>query len=726
MKMIKKGFVIGILIVFLIGSLASGITINLTDSVKQSEQKNPQSMGDRDSGLVAHWDFDEGTGDVLHDVSGNGNDGEIYGAGWITGIHGTALEFDGVDDYVDIGDPSSVLDFGEGDFSESYWIYPYSKDGDYIGHISLWNPQPPLRLSTVFHSGNLQIYTNDANWHDTGKTIQINQWSHIVWVKNGNMLNLYINGTETGWSMTHTNSVGPFNEMLISNHPGPGYFDGIFDEISFYNRALTSEEIQYLYDNPGVGDTVYVDDDYNESTPGWQIDHFDKIKDGVNAVALDGTVYVYNGTYYENVDITKDGINLIGEDKLNTIVDGYQNGYSILIRNQQHVNVSGFTVRNGTKGILIRAESGNSRYNTISDCILYNNIWDGGMIHADSHASAYAEYNVIKDCIAFDNGHTGIGIHITSNGAVCRYNEIYNCNVYNNSHVGIRVDANGNGILSDNVIYHNNVLNNINNSFGQQSNEWDEGYPSGGNYWDDYNGTDSDGDGIGDTPYSIPGGDNKDNYPLMYHFGPPYADFTYDNETSVFDASSSGDYDGEIVNWTWYFGDGTNGYGKVIHHKYCEIGTYHVTLRVTDDDGFKDRIIKRVEVVIANIPPSLEINGPSHGKPLVIYEYIFTVTDPDGDEFYLWVDWGDGDSTGWIGPYIPDIEIKLNNAWNETGTYIIKAKIRDFCGESNWVEFSVTIPRDKSFNRPLFQFLQNHPYLFPYLQKLVQQLSLGL
>ena len=47
----------------------------------------------------------------------------------------------------------------------------------------------------------------------------------------------------------------------------------------------------------------------------------------------------------------------------------------------------------------------------------------------------------------------------------------------------------------------------------KSSNYWDDG--SEGNYWDDYVGSDSDGDGIGDTPYNIPSGNNKDRYPLM-------------------------------------------------------------------------------------------------------------------------------------------------------------------------------------------------------------------
>jgi len=70
---------------------------------------------------------------------------------------------------------------------------------------------------------------------------------------------------------------------------------------------------------------------------------------------------------------------------------------------------------------------------------------------------------------------------------------------------------------SNNFIYHNNFISNslqANNFLGHETNSYDNGYPSGGNYWSDYDDTDNDGDGIGDTPYVIDG-NNRDSYPLM-------------------------------------------------------------------------------------------------------------------------------------------------------------------------------------------------------------------
>ncbi|MBU4341077.1 MAG: hypothetical protein KJ928_00595, partial [Candidatus Altiarchaeota archaeon] len=63
-----------------------------------------------------------------------------------------------------------------------------------------------------------------------------------------------------------------------------------------------------------------------------------------------------------------------------------------------------------------------------------------------------------------------------------------------------------------------NLIRNVKNAYGRNSNFWDNGEK--GNHWSDYNGTDSDEDGVGDTPYEIPK-DNQDGYPLMAPYGCP-------------------------------------------------------------------------------------------------------------------------------------------------------------------------------------------------------------
>jgi chitodextrinase len=84
---------------------------------------------------------------------------------------------------------------------------------------------------------------------------------------------------------------------------------------------------------------------------------------------------------------------------------------------------------------------------------------------------------------------------------------------------------------------------------------------------------------------------------------PPVANFSYTSEspytgeTITFNASTSFDSDGSIVNYNWDFGDQTNGTGLTTTHVYNDNGTYPVNLTVTDDQGLTDTVTKDVTVL---------------------------------------------------------------------------------------------------------------------------------
>ncbi|MCG2827430.1 MAG: right-handed parallel beta-helix repeat-containing protein, partial [Thermoplasmatales archaeon] len=120
-------------------------------------------------------------------------------------------------------------------------------------------------------------------------------------------------------------------------------------------------------------------------------------------------------------------------------------------------------------------------------------------------------------------------------------------NTLNNSKRGIALRNSDN-----NILYHNNNINNTQNAYDIDINKWDSG--TEGNYYSDYTGTDADSDGIGDTPYPIPGGSSVDRYPLMYQWvetpisGTVHNTNTGKNFTTIQAAiDDSGTLDGHII-----------------------------------------------------------------------------------------------------------------------------------------------------------------------------------
>jgi len=116
------------------------------------------------------------------------------------------------------------------------------------------------------------------------------------------------------------------------------------------------------------------------------------------------------------------------------------------------------------------------------------------------------------------------------------------------------------------------------------------------------------------------------------------------------------------------------------------------------------------------------IDGATNGKAGNEYDYTFVTTDPNEDEVYYYIEWGDGNIEEWIGPYDSDEEVTLSYSWDEKGTYITRVKAKDTDDlQSDWATLEVSMPKNKPYiNTPLLNFLQNHPHLFPLLRQLLE------
>jgi len=215
-------------------------------------------------------------------------------------------------------------------------------------------------------------------------------------------------------------------------------------------------------------------------------ENYPTIQGAISHASPGDTIHVSSGTYNENLAINKN-LTLVGESKTNTFIVG--SGNTVIQVNFTTVNISGFTIMNGTNGIVLQTCTGSTIKENKITCS-DKGIW---LFGSDS--------NIISDNL-ISNSYTGIVLcgHSSEN-IVLR-------NTVQDNSKGIAFSGTGN------LIYHNDFINNQNQTeiIASFSNIWNNNVD--GNYWSDYKGIDANQDGIGDTPYLIDG-NNQDNYPLM-------------------------------------------------------------------------------------------------------------------------------------------------------------------------------------------------------------------
>lgn len=161
----------------------------------------------------------------------------------------------------------------------------------------------------------------------------------------------------------------------------------------------------------------YVDDDYNITTPGWQIDHFDKIQDAINTSSDEDRIIVYAGVYNETLTINHK-LDLFGEDKNITIINGKDLGDIITI-NAEYTNISHFTISDSLDESLNTAILINFGNTIITDNIIIN-VNNGISIE-------HCNNNLIYDNTVKENNGYGIRLNHSN------YNEINYNNIMSNS-----------------------------------------------------------------------------------------------------------------------------------------------------------------------------------------------------------------------------------------------------------------------------------------------------
>lgn len=219
------------------------------------------------SDFIGYWKFDEATGTVVSDFSGNGNTGTAYGTSVVSGKAGNARSFNGASDYIDLGNnPLYSSDVQ----TVSFWLMNKGTNKtayllDRSNNVDIWGYH-----GIVYSGGNLMVTENsNGGEHQTAITYgNLNSGSHLTFVYDWPKVYFYLNG-DLYTTLTFTNhfDTGSTYKTTIgrSGEYANYFFDGAIDELRIYNRAFSASEVKSIYNATTFYRDFYVDNVYRDS-----------------------------------------------------------------------------------------------------------------------------------------------------------------------------------------------------------------------------------------------------------------------------------------------------------------------------------------------------------------------------------------------------------------------------------------------------------------------------
>ena len=247
-----------LVVISILGLLSSLVLVSLQGAKDQADIAKAQEFSHTvrvtmATDLVGEWRFDNNT----NDSSGYDNNGTIVGdSGYVDGMFGQALEFDG-NDYVDCGNNNNLY-MNDKDMTMSLWVNLEGSGTRLIaGQVYCWRWNYGMLVVNEDYYVQLTNNTGGTSDYNTGVSLDNDKWYFLAFTikKDSNELIPYVNGEKlsiiditASLPLASITTGGCWQRFAMGRHgSGASYLNGTLDEVQIYNRALLTTEIKQLY-----------------------------------------------------------------------------------------------------------------------------------------------------------------------------------------------------------------------------------------------------------------------------------------------------------------------------------------------------------------------------------------------------------------------------------------------------------------------------------------------
>lgn len=228
------------------------------DSKPPAEPQPPDPI--KLPGLIAYWSLDEGKGEQATDTSGHKLTATVHNADWVDGIRGKALQFRGSGSYLELGSAPELSFPARSSFTLALWVRTRAGNGMLLAMRKQRDGSPLLQLS-VEGQRIRALLRPDGNEFASpdgivGSSVSDGRWHHVAFCREGEILQLYLDGVSQGTKQGPANSGALTTDLRalgaelfwirVRGAIGTPDFAGSADELCVFNRALKPEEIRSL------------------------------------------------------------------------------------------------------------------------------------------------------------------------------------------------------------------------------------------------------------------------------------------------------------------------------------------------------------------------------------------------------------------------------------------------------------------------------------------------